>query len=268
VSTKNNPMTFTEKYISVCGQKIWTKHIVVNENNRKPTIIMLHDALGSVAQWKDYPVILSEKTGCNILLYDRLGHGKSAERYKPLTKIFFIDEALSTLPQIINKYNLTNFILYGHSDGGTIALLYAANIHMHKPLAVIAEASHVLNEEKTISGIKNTLKNTHAILQKLIKYHGNKAETLFSDWSNLWLSNIMKNWNISTKLKNIDVHTLIIQGENDEYGTINQVNNILKNIQSNGEKLILENCGHFPYKEKQNLVIQKVNSFINQLLNI
>jgi len=97
-------MNITEKYISVCGQKVWTKHIIMDENNSKPTTVMLHDALGSGAQWKDYPSKLAEKTSCNILLYDRQEHGKTSKRYKPLTKIFFADEALSTLPQVINKY--------------------------------------------------------------------------------------------------------------------------------------------------------------------
>lgn len=259
-------MSISEKYISVCGQKIWAKHIVVDKNNIKPTIIMLHDALGSVAQWKDFPLKLAEKTDCNILLYDRQGHGKSSKRYKPLTKIFFADEALSTLPQVITKYNLNNFILYGHSDGGTITLLFAANIHMPKPVAIIAEASHVLNEEKTVEGIKNTLKNTSAIIQKLKKYHGDKTETLYSDWSNLWLSEGMKNWNITSKLNRIEIPTFIIQGDNDQYGTIRQVNDILENIRGKGDNLLIENCGHFPHKEKPDLIIDKINSFIEELI--
>ncbi len=256
----------SEKYVSVCGQNIWTRYIEVDINNSKPTIIMLHDALGSVAQWKDFPFELAKKTGCNILLYDRQGHGKSAKRYKPLTQIFFVDEAVSTLPQIITKYNIGKFILYGHSDGGTIALLFAANIHLPKPVAIIAEASHVLNEDKTVEGIQNTLKNSPEILKKLKKYHEDKTETLYSDWSNLWLSERMKKWNIISKLYRIKIPVLVIQGENDEYGTIRQVNEILDNIQGESTKQIIKNCGHFPHKENPNMIIDKINSFIEKLI--
>jgi pimeloyl-ACP methyl ester carboxylesterase len=259
-------MNIIEKHVSICGQNIRTKQIILDNNHNLPVIIMLHDALGSVSQWKNFPVILAEKTGLNILLYDRQGHGKTSKRYKPITKLFFLDEALSTLPQLITKFKLNKFILYGHSDGGTIALLFAANRHMPKPIALIAEASHVFNEEKTVSGIKNTLKNSPAILQKLKKYHDDKTETLYFNWSNLWLSENMKNWNILSKLKTIDIPTLIIQGKNDEYGTINQVNGILENIKNKGEKLLVEECGHFPHKEKPKLIIEKINSFLNPIL--
>jgi pimeloyl-ACP methyl ester carboxylesterase len=236
-------MQIDEYFIQIEGREIYAKRFLRNRDKHTPTIVFLHDALGSVAQWKDYPRRILNETKCNVLLYDRFGHGlSSAEPIAPDER-FLDKEALVILPEVLHHFSISHPILYGHSDGGTIAMIYASRIHSS---GLILEAAHVLVEKETREGVLQTSMQKDTLVAKLNKYHGEKALDLFNYWSNLWTSDLMLSWNIEHVLNRIDIPTLIIQGANDNYGTREQVNRISEGVSGNVEVLWLEHCSHFP----------------------
>jgi pimeloyl-ACP methyl ester carboxylesterase len=245
--------------IQLRGHSFYTKQYIFDKTNENPTIVFLHDALGSVAQWRDFPEKIVEVTGFNCLTYDRLGHGKSDNVISKRDINYLHHEAWDVLPSFIEHFNIKKPILFGHSDGGTIALLYAARFKTEK---IITEAAHVLVENVTLEGIKQALTNKDFLISRLEQYHGKKTVELFNAWTKTWLDPSFKNWNIEKLLKNISCPTLIIQGENDEYATIEHVNRIIENIGKNTAALIIPNCGHTPHREAENIVLDAVVSFL------
>ena len=172
-------MQVDEKFIEIDGRQLWTKCIYQDKPEEVPTIVFLHDALGSIAQWKDYPEKLGNITGLNVMIYDRFGHGRSDPEPHPPDDYFLDREALVILPEVLYQLEIKDTILLGHSDGGTIAIIYAAHINTQ---ALILEAAHVLVEPITIAGVKETAKSESILVPKLEKYHGDKAGSLFRYW--------------------------------------------------------------------------------------
>lgn len=257
-------MNINEEYIPILGKKHWTKKVNIQPDLDKPTLVFLHDALGSISQWKEFPIKLAKKLKLNAFLYDRLGHGLSDNKEGKINKHFFEKEAV-ILHILLSKLKIKNFILIGHSDGGTIALLYASGNGLKKPKAIILEAAHILNEEITIAEIKKTALHSKSILTKLQKYHKNKSETLFQNWFKLWTSEDMKNWNIESQIFPIDIPALIIQGKQDNYGSLKQVEKIANSISAKNEIVLIENCGHSPHFEQQETVLNSVKSFLKSI---
>ncbi|WP_234387142.1 alpha/beta fold hydrolase [Aquimarina sp. Aq78] len=232
----------------------------------KATVIFLHDSLGCVELWKDFPKQIALKTGCNIISYDRQGYGKSAPFITSKRNNDYLKEEAYILAKIIQNLELKNVILFGHSDGGSIALLTAA-LFPEKVIGIITEGAHVFVEQETINGIKATVlayQNT-SLKEKLYKYHGDKTDTVFRLWAETWLSETYQSWNIEEYLPKIECPSLIIQGEKDEYGTLDQVNSIVKNTSGYSKALLIPDIGHTPHKENSEIVIKNVISFINEI---
>lgn len=257
-------MHINEEYIPILGKKLWTKKVNIQPNLDKPTLVFLHDALGSISQWKEFPINLAKHLNLNVFYYDRIGHGLSEKKDKKLNKHFFEKEAV-ILHILLSKVKINNYIFYGHSDGGTIALLYTSDPALPKPKAIILEAAHVLNEEITIKGIIKTEKQADKLIPKLEKYHSNKSKTLFRNWFELWTSNEMENWNIESQIYPIDIPTLIIQGKQDNYGSLKQVEKITKSISAKNKTVLIDNCGHTPHSEQQETVLNSVKSFVKSI---
>ena len=253
-------MQIESKYIDIQAKKLWTKHITHNNGSDSDTIVFLHDALGSIEQWKDFPERIAERTGYDILLYDRLGHGESDPNDQKLDNRFFDREALMVLPELLKKLEISHPVLYGHSDGGTIALIYSSVIQTK---ALILEAAHILVEEETKAGVIKTSKNRNDLVSKLEKYHGKKAVKLFDEWSSLWSGELMNDWNIEYLLNRIDVPVLIIQGEEDEYATLEQVRRIAHGISSESELYMPKGVGHTPHKEISEDLLNRIESYFN-----
>ncbi|WP_024769225.1 alpha/beta fold hydrolase [Aquimarina macrocephali] len=232
----------------------------------KATIIFLHDSLGCVELWKDFPKQIALKTGCNIISYDRQGYGKSAPFITSKRNNDYLKEEAYILAKIIQNLELKNVILFGHSDGGSIALLTAA-LFPEKVIGIITEGAHVFVEQETINGIKAAVlayQNT-SLKEKLYKYHGDKTDAVFRLWAETWLSETYQSWNIEEYLSKIECPSLIIQGEKDEYGTLDQVNSIVKNTSGHSKALLIPDIGHTPHKENSEIVIKNVISFINEI---
>lgn len=233
-----------------------------------PTIVFLHDSLGSVELWRDFPDRLCSACGCNMLVYDRQGYGHSGplpghERTKG-----YMEKEADTLHLLISTLTIQRPLLFGHSDGASIALIFAGK-YPDKASAVIAEAGHLFVEDITLEGIRAALVQyqTTNLASRLKKYHGNNTETLFRAWTATWLSADFRDWNIEGFLPFIQCPVLVIQGEKDEYGTLKQVEAVSAQAGSYVETCIIPDIGHTPHKESPELVLEASTRFIRQTLN-
>lgn len=254
------------RIIDVNGKKLYTEYNNSFEN--RPTIVFLHDSLGSVQLWRDFPAKLAEATECNTLLYDRLGYGKSFPMATYERENSYMECEADLLNELLNKFNINDIILFGHSDGGTIALI-AASKYPEKIKATICEAGHIFVEDVTVEGVKNALKayRTTHLPERLQKYHGDKVEMMVKAWTESWLSDRFRLWNIEYLLKNITAPLLFIQGESDEYGTLDQVKKTVSQVSGSAERFIIPNIGHTPHKENPEVVLVRSIEFIKSILN-
>jgi pimeloyl-ACP methyl ester carboxylesterase len=243
--------------------------IKVAKSDDQFLLVFLHEALGSIPQWRSFPQKLCECLKLNGLVYERQGHGLSSALSKPRTAAYLHEYAFEELPQFLDTVVLekTKLILVGHSDGGTIALLYASRFP-EKVHGVITLAAHVVNEPETINGIGPAVEAYGAgKLEKLKVYHGEKTGDLFYAWANTWRSSQFKNWNILEELKSIKTPVLAIQGRDDQYGTSKQLKLIQNAIRSNCETLIITSCGHHPHSEQFEIVSEAIIRFLDGMNN-
>lgn len=230
---------------------------------RRPYLVFLHEGLGCSAMWKEFPYQLCQLTSCPGLLYDRLGYGKSSPLREPRTITYVHDYALIELPillfQVIPE---TPFILIGHSDGGSIGLIYGAQNppQLH---GIIAEAAHIFVEPATLRGIRRADQQFDAGgFQGLYKYHGDKTRQLFKAWSETWLSEPFLSWNIENLLPSIVYPMLVLQGTDDEYATNRQPEIICTKSAGPCTSCLIDQCGHTPHKDRPDQVLQLMAQFI------
>lgn len=230
----------------------------------KPTLIFLHDSLGCIELWREFPKQLAETTNCNYFVYDRLGYGKSSLNANlPNRPNNYMEIEADTLNEILEAHSIPNPILFGHSDGGTIALIAGAK-YPNKIKGIITEGAHIFVEDITLKGIleaKEAYKTTN-LKEKLYKYHSENTPYLFEAWTETWLRPSYRDWNIEYLLPNIKCPTLIIQGEDDEFGTLKQVNKIIEHVSGRSERLILKDIGHNPHKENPELTLKECLKFL------
>ena len=233
---------------------------------RGPTLVLLHEALGCIAMWRDVPAQLSCMTGLPALVYDRHGHGQSGVLAGPRRPDYLDREALEVLPQVLTASGIADPLLIGHSDGGTIALLYAAQ---YPARAVVTEAAHVFVEDVTVSGIRDAVEAWHGtgLAQKLARYHGCKTEALFFAWADTWLSDAFSSWNIEPALAHIACPTLAIQGADDEYGSPRQLNAIADGVAGPVQTNLLPDCRHVPHLQAADRVLPEIAEFITGQLD-
>ncbi|MBT8356821.1 MAG: alpha/beta hydrolase [Deltaproteobacteria bacterium] len=236
--------------------------------NEAPTLIFLHEGLGCVDMWRDFPAKLAEITGCGSLVYSRLGYGRSDPCDLPRPTRYMHDEGLEVLPELIKAAHIRECILIGHSDGGSIALIYAGGTPAIPLRGMITEAAHVYCESINIQSIRQAkeeyLKGNLA--EKLKKYHGANTECAFRGWNEAWLHPDFLSWNIEEYLPGINAPILIIQGEDDNYGTIAQVETIAEKTSGISEIRMLTECGHSPHKDRGDTVLEVMQRFIKKIL--
>ena len=254
-------MRTIDSLINVAGDQLYVQ--LTEKDNSKPTIVFLHDSLGCTALWRNFPHKLAEATGCNFLIYDRKGYGRSDPMQTILRTQGYLEKEAEVLHDLLAQLGLTKVILFGHSDGGSIALIAAARYPLIME-AIIAEAAHIFVEPETVTGIRAAVERyQHTDLgERLSKYHGEKSNAVFHAWTETWLSDAYQSWNIESYLPRIVCPTLIIQGEEDEYGTIKQVEGIARKISGRGDVFLLPETGHTPHKEAPVQVLEKARQFI------
>lgn len=249
-------------YLTINGLHLWTKSIQHTEDSHLPTLIFLHEGLGSIEMWKDFPDLICEATGLNGILYDRQGHGHSDTFSEKRDLYYMHKEAWEVLPGVLQSLNIQRPLLIGHSDGGTIALLYASKFSHTQ--AIITEAAHVKVEEITLTGIREAMDQFAQSKRKalLARYHPNKTDALLEAWAGTWLSEAFRSWNIEAHLPHIHCPSLIIQGEEDPYATQAHVDAIIQGIGSNAEAYLVPHCGHIPHHQTREIIVAKMTDFI------
>ena len=234
-------------------------------NADSSTLIFLHEGLGSITQWKDIPTVLRETTGFGTLNYDRYGYGGSAPLKAPYNRPInsLQIEAQDTIPDLLNKFDIKHAVLFGHSDGGTIALLAAASGDQ-RIKGVITEAAHLFVENESLNSIRSVHNEwaTGNLRKRLERHHGDNVEGAFYGWANLWLDPAFAAFNISKDLGRVTCPVLAIQGTKDMYGTLKQIDAIKKSVSGVVETLILPNCGHSPHLEQRDIVIKQIITFL------
>ena len=229
----------------------------------KPDLVFLHEGLGSIRQWKDFPAKVAAATGLRALVYDRYGYGQSDVLREPRRTVRFMhDEALFALPEFLKSLNISNPILIGHSDGASIALIHAgAGFPVRK---VVAMAPHVFIEPVCIASIRKAVElfETTDLKERLGKYHRDARRTFYG-WADVWRDPDFGGWDIRTDyLPGIRCPVLAIQGHDDEYGTMAQLDEIAARVGGPCELLKLENCGHSPFRDQRDVVLGKIEKFV------
>lgn len=232
-----------------------------------PPLVLLHEGLGSVHTWRDFPAWLAAQSGCDVIVYSRPGYGHSGPMPLPRTKQYLHVEATEVLPAFVRSLNLPRPpVVFGHSDGGSIVLLAAALSDM--PLAgVITMAPHVLVEEATLAGIRlagERWRQGDDFRQRLGRHHAD-VDTVFYTWHDTWLAPWFQDWNIVQDLAKIRVPVLAIQGEDDEYATMQQMDLIAANCGSEVKVVKLPHCGHWPQREQPDALLAAVREFVARL---
>jgi len=238
----------------------------VHAPDTAPLLVFLHEGLGSVAMWRDFPRQLCQATGTRGLVYSRYGYGgstpKAADEKWPVS--YMHEQARDALPALLAALGVQDErpILYGHSDGGSIALLYAA-MYPDSPQAIIVAAPHIVVEDVGIASIQAARQAylTTDLPQRLGKFHQN-VDASFWAWNDIWLNPEFRAWNIESYLPSIRCPVLAIQGEDDEYGTLAQIQGIAR-LAPQTELCTLENCRHSPHKDRTEAVIQRILEFLS-----
>ena len=240
----------------------------VEHNTEYPVLVFLHEGLGCREMWQDFPERLCQMTGCSGLLYDRIGHGKSSPLSSHRTIHYLHKHAMEELPFVLEQIIPERpYILVGHSDGGTIGLLHGAERPVHLK-AIITEAAHVLVEPVTTAGIRDANGAFRkGMMDGLYTYHGDKTESIFMAWSDTWLSDWFQSWSIEYLLPSIICPILVMQGQDDQYGTSRQVETIVTGVSGFAEPVFLEGCGHSPHRDQPEKVAQKMSVFIDQVIS-
>jgi pimeloyl-ACP methyl ester carboxylesterase len=231
-----------------------------------PTLVFLHEGLGSIGQWRDFPAKVVAATGCRALVYDRYGYGQSdvlAEAKR--TVRFMHDEALRALPDLLQALKVERPILIGHSDGASIALIYAGVPHPVR--GVVGMAPHVFIEPICLGSIvkaKDAFENTE-LKERLGRYHRDAAK-MFYGWADVWLDNDFNAFDVRDDyLPRIACPVLAIQGYDDIYGTMAQLDEIGRRVKGSCELLKLEDCGHAPFREQPEKTLAAVTRFVKGL---
>jgi len=230
-----------------------------------PVLVFLHEGLGSVALWKDFPERVSHATGCPTIVYSRYGYGKSDRLAGARGVDYMHREALEVLPEFLDALSIRNPILIGHSDGASIALIHAgAGSRPVRRLVLLAP--HVFVEDITVKSIaeaKVAFENTD-LPAKLARYHDD-VESTFRGWNDIWLHPDFRRWNIEEYLPGVSCPVLLIQGEDDQYGTAAQVRAIARQVNGPVETLMLPNCGHSPHMDQKLATVEKITHFVDRL---
>jgi pimeloyl-ACP methyl ester carboxylesterase len=229
---------------------------------RRP-LVLLHEGLGSVALWRDFPPALSAATGRRVLAFSRFGHGRSEPPPRPRTPAFFHEEGLDVLPALLPQLDATDPILVGHSDGGSIALIHAA-YHRVTGLALIAP--HVFVEDVTVEEIRRTRKLYEAgELRARMARHHDDPDAAFFGWCDVWLDPAFRAWSIEADARGLTAPALLIQGADDPYGSLAQIDRVAAGVRGPVERLVVDGAGHSPHLEAPEPVLAALTAFVARL---
>lgn len=251
------------RHLHVAGLKLEYCDIPATKTDR-PTLLLLHEGLGCVAMWRDFPAKLATASGCRVVAWSRAGYGGSDDYAEPRGPDYMHREAQQALPDLLAALQIERPLLIGHSDGGSIALIFAGTFP-ELPLALAVLAPHEFVEEITLTGIRAAREawKTTGLSNRLGRYHA-KVEKVFSDWNDTWLSPAFRDWSIEVFLPQIRCPVLAMQGEDDEYATMRQIEVIAEQV-ADTELLKIADCGHSPHKDQEATVLAVLTRFIDRV---
>ncbi len=231
----------------------------------KEPIILLHDSLGCVELWRDFPAALALATGRAVIAYDRLGFGGSDRHPDHLSPSFVRGEAHGAFSALRASLEIENFVAFGHSVGGAMAVAVASAFPTHCR-ALITESAQAFVEDRTLEGIRKAARDfeQQEQMERLRRYHGDKAEWVLRSWIETWLSEAFASWTLDEDLRNVRCPVLTVHGDNDEYGSIAHASQIASLAAGPATLKILPNCGHVPHRENRRLVLDSIGAFLER----
>lgn len=254
----------SESLTDVPGGRIFVRRWAAGTSCRSP-IILLHDSLGSVELWRDFPAALATTTGRPVIAYDRLGFGRSMQRVERPSIDFIQQEAETYFPALRRALGVSRFSLLGHSVGGAMALVIAA-LQGEGCDAVVTESAQAFVEPRTLSGIRAAKAHFSdpAQFEKLVRWHGEKARWVLDAWTEVWLSPRFSSWSLDRHLDDVGCPVLAIHGDMDEYGSVEFPRRITSKVRGPSELAILEGCGHVPHRERKEEVMRLISTFLEK----
>ena len=257
--------------IEAAGQRLEVR-FAGDRSGEGPVLVFLHEGLGSMAQWRDFPDRVCADAGWPGLVYSRRGYGAS-DPVPPVARevAFMHDEAYVVLPALLDAAQVRSAVLVGHSDGASIALLHAAKEGGVRVKGVVAMAPHLFVEDvtvKSIAAITETWHRSPELRTRLARYHGANVDGAFLGWSGVWLDPRFRSWNIEREVADLRVPLLVVQGADDEYGTLAQVE-ACERLVPRGlvEVEVLPECGHAPQKDQPEKTLRAITRFLRRVLS-
>ncbi len=253
-------------FIEVAGQILECRRIGVAEAVR-PGLILLHEGLGSVSLWRDFPERLAAATGSPVFAYSRAGYGRSSPVPLPRPLSYMHDEARDVLPGVIEAAGFSHTVLVGHSDGASIAAIYAGSLARPDLAGLVLMAPHFFVEDVSVESIAEARQSYEAgdLRERLKRHHGDNVDVAFYGWNSAWLDPGARQWDITEYLPHIRVPSLLIQGEDDEYGTLAHIDTAERLIAGPVEQLVLAACGHSPQRDQPEKTIAAIARFVEGL---
>jgi pimeloyl-ACP methyl ester carboxylesterase len=235
---------------------------------RTPTLVLLHEGLGSLSMWRDFPAKLAQRTGYGALVYSRAGYGKSDPVSLPRPLSYMHDEALEVLPQVLDRAGVKKTILIGHSDGASIATIYAGGRQDFRVRGLVLLAPHFFVEDISVKSIAaaKVAYETGDLRERLKRHHGSNVDVAFRGWNEAWLDPRFREWRIDDYVAHVRVPILIVQGTDDQYGTLAQVRLAESDAYCPVETTILERCGHSPQIDRPDETLTAISEFVHRVL--
>ena len=246
--------------LSIAGRRIDVLDIDGDAHRR--TLVLLHEGLGSIGLWREFPAQLAKRTGRRTVVYSRHGHGRSENPPVRRTPSFFHEEARVTLPELLWRLDVSEPVLVGHSDGGSIALIHGAATPV---TGVVTLAAHVFVEDICVRSIEETRRRyVDGDLRPRLARHHDDPDAAFWGWCDVWLDPAFRTWTLDSEVAAITAPILVIQGHNDPYGTLAQVERICDAVGPSARSLIVPG-GHSPHLDASEEVLAGISGFCADL---
>jgi pimeloyl-ACP methyl ester carboxylesterase len=253
----------TDHAVATPAGRLFARSWTPDADLHVPPVLLFHDSLGSVELWRDFPAALAQATGRRVLAYDRLGFGRSDACAEQLTPAFVRHESLVSVPALCAQLGIDRFVAFGHSVGGAMAVETAAAFG-ERCTALVTESAQTFAEDRTLEGIRVAQAQFAQAgqLERLARYHGDKARWVLDAWTGTWLSPAFADWSIHAVLPAVRCPVLAIHGEDDEYGSLVHPRRIAASVSGPAEALLLPGCGHVPHREQPQAVLAAVARFL------
>ena len=253
-------------FLSLGSQRLEYR-MIGPRSDAAPTLVLLHEGLGCVGLWGDFPDRLQKATGCGVFVYSRAGYGQSSPVKLPRPLSYMHDEARDVLPRLLETIGFQRGLLIGHSDGASIAAIYAGSHQDHRVGALVLIAPHFFTEDPGIASIEEARQayETGDLRAKLARWHGD-VDNAFKGWNGAWLDPDFRNWDITEFLAYIRVPMLIVQGADDQYGTVKQIEAATRECYCPVEVALLPGAKHSPQREAGEATLKVISEFVARVL--